>query len=402
MPSKPACRAVLALLLGISAIPPATDASAQPVAGPALQPFVDRGEIAGAVVAIVNRDGVLEHEAIGYANLDAKRAMPNDAVFWLASTYKPFVGTAVMMLVEEGRVDLDAPVSTYLPGFDPSVGTFGANGEVTATHRPARPVTVRMLLTHTGGINQNVPPVREGPPRPNLAELASAYAKGAMLFEPGARFSYDGASLDITARIVEVVSGMTFDRFLRTRLLDPLGMTETSFCLPGDRRGRRPINYYLPEGAAELAPAPTDFFAYSLTDECEDSHAVTTMFSTAADLARFAQMLLSGGTFGGKRYLTQASIDEMTRNQLSDEVQQTVPGAGPPDHISYGLGWGVSLDGSYFHPGTGMTDIRIDPTHQIATILLMQSSAPASFVARAALLTASDARYAAPKGASAD
>jgi CubicO group peptidase (beta-lactamase class C family) len=360
-----------------------------------LQPYVDRGEIAGAVVLVADRDTVLEYSAVGYADIAALKPMEKDAVFWLASTYKPFVGTAVMMLVEEGRIDLDAPVATYLPGFDPPVGTFDAAGAVTATHRPARPVTVRMLLNHTGGINPSSPPVRTGPPPPTLAELATSYAQGPLLFEPGTRFSYSNASVDTAARIVEVVSGVTFDRFLKTRLLDPLGMTETSFCLAEPLRARRPTAYYLPPDSTELAPAPTDFFAYALTDECEDVRSFPTMFSTATDLARFAQMLLNGGALDGRHYLSQASIDEMTRSQLPEEIRTTVPGSAPPDNISYGLGWGVDLAGAYFHPGVAMTDIIVDPTHRVATILLMQSTSGGTFPARAALIAASDARYAA-------
>ncbi len=343
---------------------------------------------------VVGRDGVLEHDALGYADLAARRAMPEDAVFWLASTYKPFVGTAVMMLVEEGKIDLDAPVARYLPGFDPPVGEFGADGVVSGTHRASRPVTVRMLLSHSGGINPNVPPVREGPPPPTLAELATAYAKGPLLFEPGTRFSYSNASIDTAARVVEVTAGIPFTQFLRERLLAPLGMTETSFCLAAPLRARRPIAYYSPDDATPLAPAPTVSYDYALSDACLDERAFPTMFSTAPDLARFAQMLLDGGTLDGKRYLSQASIDAMTRNQLLEDVRRTVPLSAPPEHMGYGLGWGTMHDGSYFHPGTGMTDIRIDPTHRIATILLMQSSAPKSFGARAALLAASDAAYA--------
>ena len=108
-------------------------------------------------------------------------------------------------------------------------------------------------------------------------------------------------------------------------------------------------------------------------------------------------MLLNGGVLDGQRYLSAASVDQMTHNQLSEEVRQTVPLSAPPYRMGYGLGWGVSLDGSYFHPGTGMTDLRIDPTHRIATILLMQNTAPASFSARAALIDASDGKYATPQ-----
>jgi CubicO group peptidase (beta-lactamase class C family) len=378
--------------LGVLLIAQQTQAA--PVAEAALQPFVERGEIAGVVVMVVDRNGVLEYESLGYADLAARRPMPKDAVFWLASTYKPFVGTAVMMLVDEGRIDLDSPVSRYLPGFDPPVGSFDAQGQLTATHPATRPVTVRMLLTHSAGTNAFARVAREAPPPPTLEEMADAYAKAPLFFEPGSRFSYSNASIDTAARIVEVASGMRFGAFLRTRLLEPLGMDETSFCLPAERGSRRPVAYSLPENGTALVPAPTESYDYALSGACDEGHAFPTMFSTAPDLARFAQMLLEGGTLDGKRYLSQASIEAMTRNQLPEEVRQTVPLSAPPERMGYGLGWGTMLDGSYFHPGTGMTDPRIDPTHRIATILLMQSTAPKSFEARAALLAASDAEYA--------
>lgn len=359
-----------------------------------LAPYVERGEIAGGVVMVVDADAVLEDDAAGFADLASHRPMAKDAVFWLASTYKPFFASALMMLVDDGRIDLDAPVSRYLPGFDPPVGVFDASGRVTATHPPARPVTVRMLLSHTGGINPDAPPQRDGPPPPTLAEMAASYAQAPLLFEPGTRFSYSNASIDTVARIVEVVAGMPFELFLKTRLLEPLGMTETQFCLPATERPRLPVAYYMPDGASELTPVPPDYYDYALSDACEEARALPTLFSTAHDLARFARMLLNGGALDGRRYLTATAVDEMTRNQLAEAVQQTVPGSGPPDYISYGLGWGVSLDGSYFHPGVAMTDVRVDPTHRVATILLLQSTSPASFPARAAILKASDARYA--------
>jgi CubicO group peptidase (beta-lactamase class C family) len=359
-----------------------------------LAPYVERGEIAGGVIMVVDADEVLEDDATGFADLASRRPMAKDAVFWLASTYKPFFASALMMLVDEGRIDLDAPIRRYLPGFDPPVGAFDADGRVTATHPPARPVTVRMLLSHTGGINPNAPPQRDGPPPPTLAEMAASYAQAPLLFEPGTRFSYSNASIDTAARIVEVVAGMPFELFLKTRLLEPLGMTETQFCLPAAERLRLPVAYYVPDGENELTPIPPGYYDYALSDACEEERALPAMFSTAHDLARFARMLLNGGMLDGRRYLTAAAVDEMTRNQLAKDVQQTVAGSGAPDYISYGLGWGASLDGSYFHPGVGMTDIRVDATHRIATILLLQSTSPASFPARAAILKASDARYA--------
>jgi CubicO group peptidase (beta-lactamase class C family) len=344
---------------------------------------------------IVDANQVLENEAVGFADIAARRPMTQDALFWIASTGKAFAGTAVMMLVEEGRISLDEPVATSLPGFNPPVALTPEDPANTGTRPAARPITVRMLLNHSSGMYGGSPgdsPTLDARPLP---ERVASYAT-LLQFDPGTRFWYGNADINTAGRIVEIVSGMPYEQFLATRLFEPLGMTETGLCPTEEQLKRLPTAYNLPDGAPALEPLQQiPFLSYPLSD-CANRYAVPAggMFSTAHDLGRFARMLLNGGQLDGRRYLSSASVDEMTRNQLSEEVRQTVPLAAPPDRMGYGLGWAVSLDGSYFHPGTGMTDIRVDPTHTIATILLMQSTTPASFEARAALLDASDARYA--------
>lgn len=384
--------AALGLALGLAA--PSGASPERPVIQSVLQPFVDRSEIAGAVVLVADRDSILEFEAVGFADLATQRPMETDALFWLASTSKPFVATAVMMLVEEGRIDLDAPVSTYLPDFQPGVALDPASPGDTATRPAAQAVTTRMLLSHSSGMYSGSPadaPTLDALP---LADRVASY--GALLqAEPGTQFIYGNADINTAGRIVEIASGMPYEQFLRTRLLEPLGMAETGSC-PGEALLQRlPTAYFLPAEGTVLAETAITFLRYPLSD-CANRHSAPSadLFSTAADLARFASMLLNGGVIEGRRYLSQASIDEMTRNQLAEDVRRTVPLSAPPDNMGYGLGWAVSLDGSYFHPGTGMTDIRIDPGRRVATILLMQSTAPKSFEARAALFDASDARYA--------
>lgn len=360
-----------------------------------LQPFVDRGEIAGAEVMILDAERVLEHDAVGFADIAARRPMARDSVFWIASTGKVFAGTAIMLLVEEGRVSLDAPVATYLPGFDPPVALTPEDPANTETRPAARPVTVRMLLNHSSGMYSGSPadsPTLDALPLP---ERIASYAT-LLQFDPGITFWYGNADINTAGRIVELVSDMPYEQFLRTRLFEPLGMGETGFCPTEAQLDRLPTAYTLQQGGTALEPLPQiPFMRYPLSD-CANRYVVPAggMFSTAHDLGRFARLLLNGGALDGRRYLKPESVDEMTRNQLAEDVRQTVPLAAEPERMGYGLGWAVSLDGSYFHPGTGMTDLRVDPSHKVATILLMQSTAPASFAARAALLEASDKRYA--------
>jgi CubicO group peptidase (beta-lactamase class C family) len=389
-------------LLALVCITPGTSLSANnnsiPIGTSVLTPFVERGEIAGAVVMIVDANHVLEYEAVGYSDIATRRAMTTDALFWIASTSKPFVATAVMMLVEEHRLSLDDPVSKFLPDFQPRVALNPESPGATATRAASHPVTIRMLLNHSSGMYGGSPaesPTLDAIP---LAQRVAGYAK-VLQFEPGTRFFYGNADVNTAAYIVEVVTGTPFERVLDTRLLKPLHMNETSFCPTATQLERLPTAYYLPNGKAKaLEKTSITFLHYPLSD-CRNRYPVPAggLFSTANDLSRYAQMLLNGGVLDGQRYLSAASVDQMTHNQLSEEVRQTVPLSAPPYRMGYGLGWGVSLDGSYFHPGTGMTDLRIDPTHRIATILLMQSTAPASFSARAALIDASDGKYATPQ-----
>ena len=389
-------------LLALVCITPGTSLSANsnsiPIGTSVLTPFVERGEIAGAVVMIVDANHVLEYEAVGYSDIATRRAMTTDALFWIASTSKPFVATAVMMLVEEHRLSLDDPVSKFLPDFHPRVALNPESPGATATRAASHPVTIRMLLNHSSGMYGGSPaesPTLDAIP---LAQRVAGYAK-VLQFEPGTRFFYGNADVNTAAYIVEVVTGTPFERVLDTRLLKPLHMNETSFCPTATQLERLPTAYYLPNGKAKaLEKTSITFLHYPLSD-CRNRYPVPAggLFSTANDLSRYAQMLLNGGVLDGQRYLSAASVDQMTHNQLSEEVRQTVPLSAPPYRMGYGLGWGVSLDGSYFHPGTGMTDLRIDPTHRIATILLMQSTAPASFSARAALIDASDGKYATPQ-----
>jgi CubicO group peptidase (beta-lactamase class C family) len=351
-----------------------------------LQPYIDRGELPGAVVLVTSRTKVLEFSALGQADIGKKLPMQKESLFWIASTSKPFVGVLVMMLVEEGKIALDERVTTYLPSFTPTL----PGGETTEL---ARNITVRQLLTHTSGLPGRLPVEAPTLDLLPLAERVEGYGKAKLLAQPDAAFIYGNADVNTVARIIEVVIGDSYENVLERRVLRPLGMRETTFC-PTPRSLEKLVKAYSLDASDKLVETPIPSLAYPLS-ECEKRYPVPAggLFSNARDMSRFAEMLLSGGILDGRRYLSAASIAEMTRSQLRESVRQKIPGSEPPLQVSYGLAWGASLDGSYFHPGSFMTDVRVDPTHTVATILLFQLNGGKSYDMREALLKESDNRY---------
>ena len=342
-----------------------------------VQPYVDRGLMAGAGGVIVTKDQVLNFPTVGFADLEAKKPMQRDTLFWIASTSKPFQATALMMLVDEGKVKLDEPVSKYLPDFKPRISVKGADGKETL-RAPAHAITVRMLLNNTSGLVYADPAV---PTRTDCCSLAAEVARFVSLplaHEPGTKFSYSNAGIDTSSRIVEVVSGQEFEAFLHARLLGPLGMKDTTYFPNAEQLARLAAVYWFSPTEKKLVRAPQEVFLTLPYSDRRIRHAPGGgLFSSGGDLARFAQMFLARGTLDGHRYLSDSAVDEMTRGQLPPDVVATVPqppGGGPDVPASYGLGWGVGATGAYFHPGAASTDIRIDPGRGYAAFCLLQQA----------------------------
>ena len=190
-----------------------------------LQPYVDNHTIAGSVVAVASRDRLLDLEAVGYADLATKRPMTPDTLFGIASMGKSMAAAAVMMLVDEGKVKVDDPVEKYLPEFK-GQSVIQPQGPPRA---PQHLATIRHLLTHTSGLPYSTPeekPTLDGHPLP---EAAAIYGRTPLQFEPGTKYLYSSAGINTAAHVVEVVSGMPFEDFLQKRLLDPLGMKDTTY-----------------------------------------------------------------------------------------------------------------------------------------------------------------------------
>jgi CubicO group peptidase (beta-lactamase class C family) len=364
-------RIVLLLLATITLVPRPAPSQAQEAAARAeprtiaavLQPFVDRHELAGAVTLVAGRESVLAIDAVGFVDLEAKEPMVENALFWIASQSKPITATALMMLVDEGKVRLDEPVATYLPEFKDVWLTVEHGKDHMLLKQPEQPITIRHILSHTSGL-----PFKSALEQPTLDQLplrvaVRSYAMTPFLFAPGSRYLYSNAGINTAGRVIEVVSGMPYAEFLSTRLFDPLGMRDTTFWPSGEQLLRLAKAYKPGPDKTGLVETPITQLTYPLHDrDTRYPMPAGGLFSTARDLARFCQMILNGGTFEGTRYLSESAVKEMTTRQTGKDLKE-----------SYGLGWAIG-NGTFGHGGAYATNMTIDPQRGLITLWLVQQA----------------------------
>jgi CubicO group peptidase (beta-lactamase class C family) len=345
----------VALLAPLAAL----HADEQPKLAPVLQPFVDSHALAGAVVLVADKDRIIDTEAVGWMDIAAKAPMRPDCMFWIASQSKPITATALMILVDEGKVNVDDPVEKYLPEFkgqQVNVSKDPAHPELKA---PRHPILVREVLSHTSGL-----PFKSDIEEPTLdllplATRVQSYAKMALLFEPGTQSKYANAGLNTAGRIVEVVSGMPFETFLDQRIFKPLGMTDTTF-FPSKSQIERLAKAYKPNAAKDdLEECPITQLKYPLDDPARQPMPAGGLFSTAKDLSIFYRMIANNGTFNGTRILSEKSVQQMTSDQ-SGEAKS-----------SYGFGFGTNGH-IVTHGGAYNSMSRYDRDHQLITVFLGQ------------------------------
>ncbi|HEX3989352.1 MAG TPA: serine hydrolase domain-containing protein, partial [Verrucomicrobiae bacterium] len=214
----------------------------------ALQPFVESHSLAGAVTLVANKDDILSINCVGYSDVAAQKPMKPDSMFWIASQSKPMTTTAFMMLVDEGKVSVDDPVEKYLPEFKGQMLVAERNGDHVVLKKPSHPILIREILSHTSGL-----PFSSRPEQPTLdalplREAVMTYAMSPLEFEPGTKYAYANAGINTAARIIEVVSGMPYEEFMRQRLFKPLGMKDTTFW-PTESQERRIAKSYKPNAA---------------------------------------------------------------------------------------------------------------------------------------------------------
>jgi CubicO group peptidase (beta-lactamase class C family) len=362
MTTRVSCRwiALLVVLAAGSFTPAVSFAQEKPAASAgrlaaALQPFVDKHQLAGAVVLVADKDKVLDTEAVGYADVAAKKPMQTDNVFWIASQSKPITAAALLTLVDEGKVKLDDPVEKYLPEFTGQMVVAKRDNEHVLLRRPKHPITVRNVLSHTSGL-----PFKSPIETPTLDLLpleyrVRSYAMLPLLFEPDTRNAYANSGINTAGRIIEVVSGMPYEKFLDQRLFQPLGMKDTTFW-PSGQRLQRLAKAYRP-GKNGLEECRIDQLKYPLDDLQRQPMPAGGLFSTAADLARFYRMLANRGAFEGKRILSEQAFRDMTTPQ--------------PGNPGYGLGIFVNGD-QIGHGGAYSTDSAFNKKSGLIMIFLVQ------------------------------
>jgi CubicO group peptidase (beta-lactamase class C family) len=349
---------------------------------PALQKLVDDGKIPGGVVLVARHGKVAYAAAFGYRVLADKTPMTEDTIFRIASMTKPITCVATMTLVEQGKLALDDPVEKYLPELK-DLRVLGDakddTAEDLATVPARRSITIRDLLAHTSGISYgafltNNERLGKGYERARvqardmktIAEQVARLAKAPLAHHPGEGWTY-GLSHDVLGRVIEVVSGESFDKFLQERIFAPLDMRDTSFFVPEGKRDRVATAYRAGDDGA-LTALPKDYGSETFFSGGGG------LDSTARDYARFAQMLLGGGELDGTRILKRETVAEMTTNQIGEHSALGL--------FKYGLGFGLMMApepggnkpvvSRYFWLGYYSTQFWIDPRHDLVAVLMTQ------------------------------
>jgi CubicO group peptidase (beta-lactamase class C family) len=339
-------------------------APAVPAISQRMNKYVAAREVAGAVTLVATPDRVIHLDATGHAILNPDQAMQTDAIFWIASMSKPVLAVLLLMLQDEGLLNVDDPVEKYLPEFKGLKTTGGKHAKV----------LIRHLLTHTSGMGEIT--ADQARASKTLASVIPLYLARPVAFAPGSKWVYCQSGINTGGRIAEVVTGVPLEKLLQKRLFGPLGMKDTTFYLTEEQLPRLAKSYRRTD-RGELE-ATDIFFLNGKSPKSLDRFPAPNggLFSTAADYARFCQMVLRGGELDGKRYLKPQTVKLMTTIQTTDLKTGFTPGNG------WGLGWCVVREpqgvtamlspGTFGHGGAYGTQAWIDPATKRIYILMIQ------------------------------
>jgi CubicO group peptidase (beta-lactamase class C family) len=353
-----------------------------------MQRYIDEKKIAGIVSLIARHGEVVHFEKAGMADIESAKPMQLDSIFRIYSMTKPITSTAVLMLLEEAKIRLSDPISQYIPAFKEVKVLDNTPGSGVKFIPPTREITIHDLLTHTAGLSygfddnvyidelyrKNLWSMMESGQDVTIEAVIEAVAKLPLAFHPGTMYRYSIAT-DVLGYMIQVVSGISFDEYLKKHIFEPLGMVDTDFFVPADKVDRFTSTY-----------GPDDQAGLKVTDPAAKSNYTRPthfpsggggLVSTAGDYFQFSQMLLNKGELNGIRLLGRKTIDLMTVNHLPDGIDPF------GDHSSgFGLGVSVLMDlgknstlgsvGNYGWGGAANTNFWIDPQEELIGILMLQ------------------------------
>ena len=387
---------------------------------PIIDKYISDDKIAGAVTLVARRGEIAHFESTGYADRESQTPMQNDNIFRIYSMTKPITCVAAMMLHERGTFLLSDPVSKFIPAFANLKVYVSGEGDDIVTEPLARPVQMRELFTHTSGltyhfteygaVEQLYRDTKLFEPKP-LSEMVDAICELPLAFQPGTRFRYS-VGHDVLGYIVELISGVPFDQFLKEQIFEPLKMVDTGFWVPEKDHARFASMY----GGVTIDEPDTSIMTWygsvmsgvnrklaGATDGRQsqphnDNRGGGGLVSTTHDYCRFAQMMLNGGELDGARILGRKTVELMRTNQLAPaQLPWEIGGVDTPGY-GFGLGMSVLTDlgqamktgsvGSYGWGGAANTNFWIDPEEDLIGIIMTQFQPSGYFASSADFQTA--------------
>ena len=348
-----------------------------------LQRAVQAGTVPGVVAIVASKDHILYHHAYGLRDVTGQKAMKEDTIFRIASMTKPVTSAAIMLLVEQGKLRLDDPVSKHIPSFAnrEAVASFDASTGAFTTRKAASEVLIRHLLTHTSGLAYGFSNTMVAPLQQKTGKSAEELP---LLYDPGTKWTYSG-STKVLGQVIEKVSGVSLDKFLAENFLKPLGMDDTSYIVPADKMDRVVTTLNRSTGALVETPNPAAISSPVAGDGG--------LNSTATDYIKFLQMMPNNGNWQGKKILSKSTIQAMTSNQIGNVVVETQPAALPnltrpfpvgpaAGRDKFGFGFEITASnkedpdlrsaGSYTWAGIYNTHFWVDPKRGIAGVIMFQ------------------------------
>ena len=334
-----------------------------------MKEFVDAGKAAGIVTLVMRHGHLASLDTVGYQDIDKKIPMTPDSIFRVQSMTKPITAAGIMTLVDEGRLSLLDPVEKFVPEFhdlkvNPCGTRVGFNCELVPQ---ARPITVLDLMTHMSGLGDVGRDGGAQPPNTRKEQVANTTSRSHLLFQPGTAWNYSNFGIAVLGEIIEVVSGKTYPDFMNERIFQPLGMQDSFYAVPAEKQSRVASIYTYADGKLSLlGRRPAELFA------SPDSGLST----TASDIARFNQMMLSKGVLNGKRVLSAAAVEAMITSQTGDIKAGYAPGVGQGfgyEVVTSPLGmYRYTSIGSYEKAGVFRTYMWVDPAKDLVGVILQQ------------------------------